>query len=49
MWVDEAKKFIYLAEKGDLDVFKESMETMEKIDEKLRLLFENHVSNSKTK
>lgn len=38
-WVDEAKKFIRLAEKGDLDVFQNSEATIEKIDEKLRLLF----------
>ena len=39
-WIEESGKFIRLAEKGDLDVFKESTATIEKIDEKLRALFE---------
>lgn len=41
-WVEEAKKMIDMAEKGDLDIFSDSETTMEKIDEKLRALFEKH-------
>jgi carbon-monoxide dehydrogenase iron sulfur subunit len=38
--VDEARKVISMAERKDLDIFRESTETIEKIDEKLRQLFE---------
>ena len=38
--VDGARKVIHMTERRDLDIFKESTETIEKIDEKLRLLFE---------
>lgn len=48
-WVDEARKFIRLAEKGELDVFKDSTATIEKIDEKLRILLEKYASTSRTK
>ncbi|MFH0897111.1 MAG: 4Fe-4S dicluster domain-containing protein [Candidatus Bathyarchaeota archaeon] len=43
-WVEEARKFIRLAERGELDVFDKSMATIEQIDEKLRLLFKKYIS-----
>lgn len=48
-WVDEARKFIHLAEKGELNVFEDSAATIEKIDEKLKLLFEKYISTGKSK
>ena len=37
---DEARKVIRMTERRDLDIFRDSTETIKKIDEKLRLLFE---------
>jgi Fe-S-cluster-containing hydrogenase component 2 len=41
-WVNESKKMIRLAEQGELNVFKDSVSTIAKIDEKLQILFEKH-------
>jgi Fe-S-cluster-containing dehydrogenase component len=41
-WVNESKKIIKLAEQGELNVFIDSISTIAKIDEKLRILFEKH-------
>jgi len=43
-WIDESKKFIQLTEGEDIDIFAESMEIMEKLEDKLKLLFEKKSS-----